>query len=122
MPMNTPDPAPFQSAELAEMLARARAESGYAAAVLRSRRLSVGLYVLAAGAEDGQKPHLEDEVYYVVRGRARFSVGTEDHAVQPGSLLFVEAKVPHRFHDISEELVLVVFWAPPEKSVVASAP
>lgn len=104
------------------MIAKAQAQDGYAAAVLRSRLLSVGIYVLAAGGVDNQKPHLEDEVYYVVRGRAKFAVGTEDHPVEPGSLLFVEATVPHRFHDITEELVLVVFWAPPEKSVAAARP
>jgi len=37
--------------------------------------------------------------------------------VGPGSLLFVRAGVDHRFFEIAEELVLVVFWAPPEKSV-----
>jgi mannose-6-phosphate isomerase-like protein (cupin superfamily) len=31
-------------------------------------------------------------------------------------VLFVPARVEHRFHDIKEELVLVVFWAPPEHS------
>jgi mannose-6-phosphate isomerase-like protein (cupin superfamily) len=117
--MNGSDHAQFQSAELADMLAKAQAEGGYAAKVVRSPLLSVGLYVLAAGGVDNQKPHLEDEVYYVVRGRARFAAGTVDHQVEPGSLLFVEATVPHRFHDITEELVLVVFWAPPEKSVGA---
>ena len=32
--------------------------------------LSAGLYVLEAGATDLQSPHTEDELYYVVRGRA----------------------------------------------------
>jgi mannose-6-phosphate isomerase-like protein (cupin superfamily) len=73
--------------------------------------------MLEAGATDGQSPHNEDEVYYAVRGRATLRVGTQDHPVQPGTLLFVPALAVHRFHDISEELILVVFWAPPEKSV-----
>ena len=107
----------FQSAELEEVVARAKAGDGYAAKVLRSELLSVGVYVLPAGAIDGQKPHNEDEVYYAVRGRAKFRVGAEDHAVEPGTLLFVPALEPHHFHEIEEELVLVVFWAPPERSV-----
>jgi hypothetical protein len=37
--------------------------------------------------------------------------------VQAGTLLFVPALAVHFFHDIEEELVLVVFWAPPERSV-----
>jgi quercetin dioxygenase-like cupin family protein len=107
----------FQSAELADVVARARAADGYAGEVLRSDLLSVGLYLLPAGAIDGQRPHSEDEVYYAVTGRAKLLVGEDDHPVTPGTLLFVPALAVHSFHDIEEELVLVVFWAPPEKSV-----
>jgi mannose-6-phosphate isomerase-like protein (cupin superfamily) len=114
---------PFQKAELDDVVAQARAApDGYAAEVLRSDLLSVGLYFLAAGATDDQTPHGEDEVYYTVRGRATLRVGSEDHPVQPGTLLFVPAMAVHFFHDISEELILVVFWAPPEGSVQADRP
>jgi mannose-6-phosphate isomerase-like protein (cupin superfamily) len=110
----------FQSAELDDMLARARAApDGYAAEVVRSGLLSVGLYTLGAGALDDQTPHLEDEVYYTVRGRATLHVDGDEHPVEPGSLLYVPAKAVHRFHDIVEELVLLVFWAPPEGSVTS---
>ena len=108
--------SPFQLAHLEDAAARARAGDGYAARVLSSDLLSVGVYVLPAGGEDTQTPHREDEVYYVVRGSARFRAGAEEAAVGPGSLLFVTAGVDHRFFDIEEELVIVVFWAPPEKS------
>jgi mannose-6-phosphate isomerase-like protein (cupin superfamily) len=103
----------FQSAEIDEAIAGAKAAGGYIGNVLRSELLSVGVYVLPAGGTDTQKPHAEDEVYYAVRGRAKFRVGSEDHAVAPGALLFVAAKQAHHFHEIEEELVLVVFWAPP---------
>ena len=63
---------------------------------------------------DTQSPHTEDEVYFVVRGRARFRVGREDHAVQQGSVIYVPARVEHRFHDIDEHLVILVFFAPAE--------
>ena len=109
----------FQAAELEDMVARAKAADGYAAAVLRSDLLSVGLYILPAGGVDGQSPHREDEVYYAVRGSATIRVGSDDHPVGPGTVLFVPAGAVHHFHDINEELVLVVFWAPPEKSVAA---
>lgn len=108
----------FQSAELDDMIDRARATSdAYAGEVLRSDLLSVGLYILPAGGTDDQSPHGEDEVYYAVRGRAEIRVGEQDHPVQPGTVLFVPARAVHYFHDITEELILVVFWAPPEKSV-----
>jgi mannose-6-phosphate isomerase-like protein (cupin superfamily) len=116
--MTTAKGVQFQSAELEEMVARARATSdSYAAEVLRSDLLSVGLYILAAGGTDDQKPHGEDEVYYAVKGRAKIRVGESDHPVKPGTALFVPARAVHYFHDITEELILVVFWAPPEKSV-----
>ena len=100
------------------MLATARrAGDGYAPAVVRSDLLSVGLYTLKAGAFDDQTPHMEDEVYYTVRGRATLFVEGAEHPVREGSVLFVPAKAEHRFHDIEEELVLIVFWAPPEGTV-----
>lgn len=36
---------------------------------LRVSAMSAGLYVLPAGGTDPQRPHNEDEMYYVVRGR-----------------------------------------------------
>jgi quercetin dioxygenase-like cupin family protein len=76
--------------------------------------MSAGLYVLAAGATDPQRPHHEDEMYYVVRGRARFRAGDEDREVSAGTVLFVAAEVEHRFYDIEEEIALLVFFAPAE--------
>jgi mannose-6-phosphate isomerase-like protein (cupin superfamily) len=81
---------------------------------LRVPALSAGLYVLPAGGTDHQKPHREDEIYYVVRGRARFKAGSEDREVSAGSLIFVAAQVGHRFYDIAEELTTLVFFAPAE--------
>ena len=81
---------------------------------LRVPAMSAGLYVLAAGASDSQRPHHEDEMYYVVRGRARFLAGDEDQEVSAGSVLFVAAEVEHRFYDIAEELAVLVFFAPAE--------
>ena len=104
-------------------MAQARsAPDGYAAVVLRSDLLSVGLYLLPAGGDDDQTPHNEDEVYYAVSGRAKLRVGAEDHPVRAGTLLFVPALAVHNFHDIEEELVLVVFWAPPEGSAQVDGP
>ena len=81
---------------------------------LRVSSLSAGVYVLAAGSTDTQKPHREDEMYYVMRGRARMRIGGEDQAVAAGSIIFVAANVPHSFYEIAEELVVLVFFAPAE--------
>ena len=82
--------------------------------IVRSHDLSVGLYVLPAAAEDHQTPHTEDEVYYVISGRARITVGDEDREVSTGSVVFIAADVPHRFHDIEAELVVLVVFGPAE--------
>lgn len=81
---------------------------------LRVPAMSAGLYVLPAGAIDPQRPHHEDEMYYIVRGKARFRAGEKDQEVSPGSVLFVAAEVEHRFYEISEELAVLVFFAPAE--------
>ena len=81
---------------------------------LRVPAMSAGLYVLAAGAADPQRPHHEDELYYVVSGRARFQAGEETREVSSGSLIFVAAEVGHRFYDIKKELTVLVFFAPAE--------
>jgi len=60
---------------------------------------------------DPQKPHREDEMYYVVRGRARMQIGSEHTEVSNGTVIFVEAEAEHRFYDIQEELEVLVFFA-----------
>lgn len=81
---------------------------------LRIPAMSTGVYVLSAGSNDPQSPHNEDELYYVVSGRARMKVGSEDEAVSQGSVILVPARVEHRFYDIAEELTVLVFFAPAE--------
>ena len=80
---------------------------------LASERLSVGLAIWPRGVTDRQKPHLEDEVYHVISGKATIRVADEDRPVVAGSLVFVAAGVEHRFRDIEEHLRVLVFWAPP---------
>ena len=83
---------------------------------LRAPDLSFGLYVLGAGALDGQSPHTEDEVYVIMSGRGRLRMGDEDVAVGPGSVAFVAAGIGHRFHDITERLEIFVAFGPAEGS------
>jgi mannose-6-phosphate isomerase-like protein (cupin superfamily) len=66
---------------------------------------------------DQQQPHSEDEVYYVLKGKAWFRSGEERLAVGPGSLIFVERFAEHRFYDITEDLAVLVFFAPAEGSL-----
>ena len=82
---------------------------------LRVPAMSAGVYVLPKGGSDPQKPHREDEMYYVVRGRARMQIGDEHAEVRAGSVIFVEAEAEHRFCDIEEELEVLVFFSPAEQ-------
>ena len=81
---------------------------------LRVPSMSAGLYQLAAGKTDPQQPHAEDELYYIVQGRAQITVDGKNIPVEPGSLIFVAANIEHRFHSIAEDLTVLVFFAPAE--------
>ena len=100
--------------ELAGLLAQCRASGERYLEFLRVPALSVGVYALPAGGRDPQRPHGQDEVYYVVHGRATLQVAADDRAVAAGSIIFVPAGVPHRFHTITEDLAVLVLFAPAE--------
>jgi len=102
-----------------ELLARQQEQRRSYLEFLRVPSLSVGVYTLPAGAVDPQEPHSEDEVYYIVRGKARITVSGEQREVEAGSVVFVAAHAPHRFHDIEEDLTALVFFAPAEGSAGA---
>jgi mannose-6-phosphate isomerase-like protein (cupin superfamily) len=99
---------------LSEALDRRQATGGPWVELLSVPDLSVGLYVLAAGADDPQRPHTEDEVYVIIAGRGRFTAGGETRDCGPGDVIFVPTLVPHRFHDITEELRVIVMFGPAE--------
>jgi mannose-6-phosphate isomerase-like protein (cupin superfamily) len=83
---------------------------------LRVPDLSVGTYSIPAGGVDGQRPHTEDEIYVVTGGRAHIVTPTQKAAVIPGDVIFVPAGEEHRFVDITEDLTLLVVFAPAEGS------
>lgn len=106
----------MQAFELAELITQRERENKAYLEFLKVPDLSMGLYVLPAGGSDPQSPHTEDEVYYVVSGRAKIKVADEDRDVQAGSIVYVAKNVEHKFHSIEEELTIIVFFAPAEYS------
>lgn len=80
---------------------------------LRTGSLSVGTYSVPAGGVDDQAPHHEDEIYVVAAGRATLVTPDGAELVGPGDVLFVPAEEQHRFTDVTEDLALLVFFAPP---------
>ena len=90
--------------------------------------LSLGTYCIPAGGLDDQTPHTEDEIYVVRSGRATLKTGPgpaeastaeastaeiSTAEVGPGSVIFVPAGETHTFTDVTEDLALLVFFAPP---------
>lgn len=106
----------MQAYELAQLISQREASNKLYLEFLKVPDLSMGLYVLPAGGTDPQSPHTEDEVYYVVSGRAKMIVAEESRAVQAGSIVYVEKNVAHHFHSIEEALTILVFFAPAEYS------
>jgi len=106
----------MQSFELAQLISQRESGNKLYLEFLKVPDLSMGLYVLPAGGTDPQSPHTEDEVYYVVGGRAQILVAEENREVQAGSIVFVTKNVAHRFHSIEQELTVLVFFAPAEYS------
>ena len=91
---------------------------------LRVPAMSAGVYVLPAGAPDLQQPHYQDEIYYVVRGKAKMRLVSKERDEEPAeerpvgedNVIFVEAGLEHRFFDVEEELVVLVMFAPAESN------
>ena len=102
--------------ELASLLSQRESSNKLYLEFLKAPDLSMGLYVLPPSGTDPQSPHTEDEVYYVVSGRAKILVADENRDVQAGSIVYVAKNIAHRFHSIEEELTLLVFFAPAEYS------
>ena len=104
----------MEAFELSQLAAQRQQSGKLYLEFLRVPSMSLGLYVLPAGGIDPQSPHTEDEVYYVASGRGQIQVAGEDRPVQAGSIIFVRAADEHRFHTITEDLTLLVFFAPAE--------
>jgi mannose-6-phosphate isomerase-like protein (cupin superfamily) len=98
----------FDIADLERRVAGARTPA--IVEFLRTSSLACAVYRLPAGARDMQAPHLEDELYFVVRGRAKIRVGEQTQDVAPGQLLYVRATSEHSFFDIDEDLTLIAIF------------
>jgi len=113
--------APTDSAwkvfQLEELMPRAAGDDPFFLEFLRQPGLSAALYRLPAGSKDMQAPHLENEIYFVVEGKARLRIGNEDKEVGAGSILYVRATEDHSFFDITEDLSLLAFFGRADLSV-----
>lgn len=62
---------------------------------------------------DEQTPHTRDELYVIARGSGTFVNGDRRHPFSSGDVLFVPARVPHRFEDFTDDFgTWVIFYGP----------
>jgi mannose-6-phosphate isomerase-like protein (cupin superfamily) len=101
----------WKTFELSALVERLERSTSPYLEFLRVPALSCGIYKLSAGAKDLQSPHDEDEVYFVISGKARISVDGEERRLGPGSILYVQATSEHSFVEIEEDVTLLVFFA-----------
>lgn len=104
----------YQRVESAALLADQLVAGRPYVEFLRRDTMSAGVYVLEAGADDNQQPHGEDELYCVFEGQAVLEVDGDQRPVKQGSVVFVAAHTPHRFHSVASKLSMLVVFAPPE--------
>ena len=100
--------------ELSDLVARQAASGRPYLEFITVPDLSVGLYVLEAGEPDLQQPHTEDEVYYVISGRGRITVGGETGPSSRDRRSSSRPPCRTRFHDITEDRLLLVAFGPAE--------
>jgi quercetin dioxygenase-like cupin family protein len=101
----------YQAFELDELQAdRSRSYAEF----LRRPGISMGIYHLPVGGKDPQHPHSADEIYVVLAGRGTLEVEGEPIAVHRGRVVSVDVGVDHRFVDVTEDLSVLVVFAPPD--------
>jgi mannose-6-phosphate isomerase-like protein (cupin superfamily) len=69
------------------------------------------LELFAPRGTDRQNSHGQDELYFVICGSAILEVEGEERPCATGDMLFVAARVSHRFVRISDDFATwAVFW------------
>lgn len=97
--------------ELQDLVSRLEKEGGYFLDFLKIRDLEAGIIVLPPGEEDTQEPHPADELYYIIEGSGLMELGESKRSVKKGSIIFVPAKMHHRFYGNKEDLVILYMFA-----------
>ena len=62
---------------------------------------------------DTQNPHQQDELYIIARGHGQLNRNGESIECKAGDILFVPAKMDHRFENFSDDFATwVIFYGP----------
>jgi mannose-6-phosphate isomerase-like protein (cupin superfamily) len=75
--------------------------------------LSMGIYQIPAGTDDRDihNPHDRDEIYVGTSGSGRLTADGEEFHIEAGVIVYVKAGVEHHFHDIADDLTVLVFFS-----------
>ncbi len=95
-------------------VSKLRQESGSAwLEFLDVPNLSMGVYHIPAGINDREThdPHDRDEVYVGISGKGRLTADSEEFDVEAGAIIYVKAGVEHHFHDVNDDLTVLVFFS-----------
>lgn len=95
---------------LEDMVAARDLEMNVFTPLLETALLSLGMYMLPKGGSDDLLTHDFDEFKIVVNGGGRFDLGSGGFEAGPGSIVFIEDRVPHQFRRISDDIDLLVIW------------
>ena len=106
------DPVIFTLAEASAAVTEIR-NSGKRPFTIQHTRGTMVLELYAPRGVDDQQPHLQDELYFVVKGSGTFVRDGERVQFGPGDALFAAAGAEHRFEDFTDDLALwVIFYGP----------
>lgn len=97
--------------ELQDLITRLEKEGGYFLDFLKVRDLEAGIIVLHPGKKDTQEPHSADELYYVIEGSGFIELCKNRRPVKKGSIVFVPARMHHRFYGNKEDLIVLYMFA-----------
>jgi len=106
------EPILFKLADASAAVSEFR-ESGKRPYTVRHARGSMVIELYAPRGVDDQRPHSQDELYFIARGSGTFVREDEKVAFEPGDALFVAAGVEHHFEDFTDDFeTWVVFYGP----------
>jgi mannose-6-phosphate isomerase-like protein (cupin superfamily) len=101
--------APVDPLDVEKARQRLAAGGGGYEIIHESPGLEVGVYVLVAPEPDHQNAHADDELYLVLEGRGRLTIGGEPVSLTEGQAAFVPAGAEHQFTGYEGLSVLVIF-------------
>lgn len=77
------------------------------------RHGSMRVEYFAPRIKDFQTPHTQDELYFIISGKASFFRENSHISCMTGDVLFVPAGMVHRFENFSDDFATwVVFYGP----------